>query len=211
MTKRRGRVLQTLSDGKLYELYCLSELLLRLSRNYGFRISFQGSNIRFKAAPGLIRRTDPHLLLTHRQSPARFDVFVNIEFTTLGNAIQHIPHMRNVRPVTDLSKYHELDILVVEHGVCGRPPIEQIALGMECKSGANFKKSIVRDVLGVRRELGLLASPRPSTLSVFPQNYQVLVPANPPTEFWLAFVDFAGTRYSQSPERFGIKFQHWAP
>ena len=110
----------------------------------------------------------------------------------------------------DLSGRHELDIVAVEPGVTGYPRFDEIALGVECKSHANFKKSIVKEVLGIRRELCLLSQPQQSILTqLSPKNPTRIVPADPASEYWLAFCDPQGLQYSSSPAAFGINFYNW--
>lgn len=111
----------------------------------------------------------------------------------------------------DDSGYHELDIAVVRFGARGRPLFNEIALGVECKATAVFNKSVVREVLGIRRELSFLAGMQPSALSQPTGVMQVTVPANPASELWLAYTDPKGDNYSASPSTFGVRFELWRP
>ena len=47
----------------------------------------------------------------------------------------------------------------------GYPTYKNIAFGVECKAVSNFAKSILKEVLGVRRELSLLDRETKSLLS----------------------------------------------
>ena len=76
---------------------------------------------------------------------------------------------------------------------------------------ANFGKNLVKEALGVRRELSILRDLRPSRLSQAQATPSVYVPAEPASEFWLAFTDPKGTNYTQSPAAFGIDFHHLEP
>ena len=192
-------LLNGLNDGKLYELYVLSELLLDLRRR-GFTIGFVGRSLAFKAAPGKILRGDPHFELTSPMG-SLFWLFVDIEFVTLGTT-----HTT----VNDFSGYHEIDIVIVD-AIVPNPNYDQIALGVECKCHAKFAKNFIKEALGIRRELSLLQKAQWSRLTQTGATPHVHVAAHPPSEFWLAFIDNAGTRYSQSPAAFGIELKHIEP
>ena len=189
-------LLSALDQGKLYELYVLSELLIDLRRR-GFLLRFCGQTLKFKQAPGKIKVADPHFLLT-APDRTRLWLFVDIEFLTLGTIMSN---------TTDLSDRHELDIVLVDETPDYPSPCN-ILLAVECKSAANFRKSIVKEALGIRRELSLLEPKVQSKLTRLGGRRPVSVPADPASEFWLAYVDGVGTCYSRSPGFFGIEFKH---
>lgn len=195
------QLLQAMTDGKLYELFVLSHVLEDL-RKRGFALSFVGTTLKFKASPGQIKTVDPHFELKSPNGQNLW-LFVDIEFETLGSSQ---PPGGN-----DHSGRHEIDIVVVSVSR-GYPQHDEIALGVECKAVANFGKSIVKEVLGVRRELSLLSSsPQQSTLTVYggapPEN----VRANPASEYWLAYTDPEGNNYRASPAAFSITFKNLQP
>ncbi len=197
------KLVKALTDGKLYELYVLSRVLQEL-RGRGFRIRFVGKDLKFKASPGMIQSYDPHFdLYAPGSNVPDFRLYTDIEFETLGGA---------GHAACDESCYHEIDIIVVDANATGRPSHDQVALGVECKSSANFSKSIVREALGLRRELSYV---RPhglqSRLSASGKVTAEHVPAEPASEYWLAFVDGKGLSYGVSPSTFGIRFLHWQP
>lgn len=195
--------LKNADKGKVYELYCLSQVVRELSTSFGYTLVFKGKNVEFQSKPGHVHMHKPHFEL-HYGGVHKFNLFTDIEFQTFG---------ASQNTVSDLSDYHELDLAVIDVQVTkGTPKYSQIALGVECKSHENFGKDIVKNVLGVRRELSLLKDPRPSRISNgASKNPPSLVPADPASEFWLAFSDPNGLKYSNSPSTFGITFQHWQP
>jgi hypothetical protein len=196
------RLIKALTDGKLYELYVLSRVVQELRRR-GFQIRFVGKDLKFKASPGLIRSNDPHFdLYVPGPGTLAFKIYTDIEFETLGSTRQ---------PTGDESCFHEIDIIVVDEAATGRPSHQEVALGVECKATANFDKSIVREALGVRRELSYLQDPRPSRLSQSAIATVVMVPAEPASEYWVVFIDPKGLDYAASPAAFGIDFRHWEP
>ena len=191
--------LQALNKGKLYELYVLSELVLNLTSR-GCQLAFSGSNIEFKAAPGKINPSDPHFRVT-APNGLGYGLFVDIEFETLGISISGA----SVPP--DRSSRHEIDLVLVDSRR-PYPRFREILIGVECKCIANFSKHIVKEALGIRRELSLLANLQPSKLTLAGGLPRVYVPADPPSELWLAYDDRKGNRYRSSPSRFGIDFRH---
>ena len=191
--------LQALDKGKLYELYVLSELVRDLNSR-GFQLAFWGSDIAFKAAPGKIKPSDPHFHVT-APNGVGYRLFVDIEFETMGTNLSGT----SVQP--DLSARHEIDLVLVNTRR-PYPRYDEVLLGVECKCVVNFSKHIVKEALGIRRELSLLADPQFSKLTLAGGFPRVDVPAYPPSEFWLAYDDRKGNRYRSSPSRFGIDFRH---
>lgn len=184
-----------LVGGKLYELYALALLLEELQKR-GWHVTFRGTQIQMQAGPGLIDPTSPHFeLRRHSKGAVEFEVYTDIEVMTLGST---------QIPVNDLSAYHEIDIVVVYAGTAGRPGVDRMVLGVECKGTANFSKAFVREVLGRRRELSYLDGGQPCLL-----DGQVPVRARPPSEYWLVYLDPDGDKYRQSPSAFSVELKHW--
>lgn len=193
--------LQKLTAGKLYELLVVGRTLQEL-RARGFNISLVGSILDLKQGPGLINAGDTHFRIEHPASGQVFNLYTDVEVRTLGSALTGS---------AGLCSYHEVDIVIVSDGVTGRPQHDELALGVECKSNANFTKSIIKEALGVKRELSLLVqSCRMSTLALAARQMGPVVPSEPPLEFWLCYVDPKGNQYSVSPSAFGIEFKNWA-
>lgn len=188
-----------LTPGKVYELFVLSQALAELRRR-GWRIGFQGKKIELKASPGKIKSGDTHFTLAQGSgSTIEFEIHTDVEVGTLGCYLASI---------NDLSAYHEIDIVVVPVGQTGRPRAADLKLGIECKSSANFSKSFVREALGRRRELSFLQHPQPSEID---PTGAIYVAADPPSEYWLAFIDPSGLKYVQSPKVFGVELMHKQP
>ncbi len=195
-------LLQALTDGKLYELYVLSVVVDELVQR-GFGLNFVGTSLKFKGAPGMIKTSDPHFEVTAPGiSGVTFRVFVDIEFDTLG---------RNTIGASDDSGRHEIDI-VVTSAITGYPDHDEIALGVECKAVANFGKYLIKEALGVRRELSYFDDPpNESILSQHCSSTGWAVHATPASEFWLAYIDAKGNNYADSPGVFGIRLRHLEP
>jgi hypothetical protein len=203
--RRDNDFINGLVGGKLYEFYCLAKTIEALKSRYNCRIRLVGSHIQFQSSPGAIHSNDPHFEVAGFHGQPRVDIYTDVEFETLGSSHN---------PVTDFSGQHELDIIAVAHGLSGKPKHDQILLGVECKSNAKFGKWILKQTLGVRRELSYYSSPlQPCALDQLfsPVGPGIVLNANPPSEYWLAYVDPRGNRYDESPATFGIAFKHWEP
>ena len=189
------------NQGKLYELYCLSETIDLLKRTYSPSVKFVGKTIDFKASPGKIDRSKSYFVLSKNGND--LELHTDIEFQTLGTTLRGCP--------IDSSAYHEIDLLLVKANATDRPSPDEVVLGVECKSNTNFNKRILKEVLGVRRELSLYQRGQTTTLSRVFGGVAQTISADPPSEYWLAFVDPKGLKYKWSPAVFGIRFHHWCP
>lgn len=193
--------------GKVYELYVLTQVIRHL-RSLGYRISFSHPSgaVKFKSSPGLLKASDPHFSVSLPGHKPTFDVYVDIEFQTLGSS-----RMRG-RALSDLSEHHEIDIGVFRHGLNNaRPAHTDVALAVECKAVVSLSKAVIRGILGLRRELSLLSPPRTSVLAAIAGHSVPDVPAEPPSEVWLVTTDPNVSRYSNSPATFGIYCIHDDP
>ena len=197
-----GKSYNKLMKGKIYELYCLSLVIERLTSEYGYRISIQtrSQSIDFKTSPGKIDRTKSYFI-AHAPRDI-FEIYTDIEIMTMG-AINQIHQ--------DRSAYHEIDIVATRTDLCGRPQYDELILGVECKSSANFDKSILKQALGIRRELSLLDKRSLSLLAKAIGRSLPEIPAYPSSEYWIAYADPKGNHYKCSPSFFGIEFHHWCP
>ena len=200
--------LDTLRQGKLFELYVLAKLVEDL-KSRGCQIKFTDTSIRFKQAPGKLKIADPHFLVkpeTAEELPIEetpYRLFVNIEILTLGYDLRR---KRNANEDSDRSAIHELDLVLVYHLADGNPTHKQIVLAVECKSNSKLEKNFVREALGLRRELSILPLERRRSrlADLCDPRIERALPAKPASEFWLAYIDPDGNEYAQSPEEFGI-------
>ena len=185
--------------GKVYELYCLARTVEFLKRHQPVKVQFVGTSVDFKASPGKVDKTKSHFVITGN-GPS-LELHTNIEVRTLSATYG----------VTGPSSCHEIDLVLLEHAQDRqRPAHDQVVLGVECKAHALFKKQIVREVLGVRRELSLLGV-APSRLRAFLLGQCHGIRVEPASEYWLAFTDPRGNDYRHGPRVFEIKFKHWCP
>jgi hypothetical protein len=187
--------------GKVYELYCLAKTIEILKSYAAVSVLFVGNTVDLKSSPGRVDRTKAYFVIS--RNGLDLELHTDVEVRTLSSTY--------AAGVVGPSSYHEIDLVLLEYAQDRqRPAHDQIVLGVECKSHANFKKEIVRQVLGVRRELSLLR-PAPSKLQAFLFGWYHEIRATPASEYWLAFTDPKGIRYGVGPAVFDIEFKHWCP
>jgi hypothetical protein len=190
----------SLTAGKLYEAHVLSLLLEHLHRDEGLRIVLVNTTfIPLKSAPGPINSLYPHFDL-YRNGGKIAELWTDIEFLSLSYSTNSGTRSPNA------GEYHELDIVVIESGVSGRPRHDQVWLGVECKN-TDYKKSLLKEILGIRRELSFLSAPQSTRFQHWPR---LTVPANPPSCLLVYSTDSAISNYSSPGTFFGIDFFHEA-
>jgi hypothetical protein len=188
----------SLTSGKLYEAHVLSLILGRLYTDERFGITLVNSNyIPLKSAPGPINRHYPHFELVRNGSKVA-ELWTDVEFLTLSYS------QSGSSRSPQFGDYHELDIMIVDSGVSGRPAHSNVWLGVECKN-TGYNKGLLKEILGVRRELSLLQDPRQTHFHVWPRTD---VPADPPSCLLVYSTDSAVLSYSAPGQVFGIDFQH---
>ncbi len=195
-SKAYALVPNSLTNGKLYEAHVLSVLLERLNRTEGFRIVLVNSQfIPLKSAPGPVNTRYPHFDL-YRDGVKVAELWTDIEFISLSYALSGTSD-----PLTN-GDYHELDIVIIDPGVSGRPRHDQIWLGVECKE-TDYAKKLLKEILGIRRELSILTD---STRTRFLHWPRTIVPAKPASCLLVYSTDPAIVLYSSPGKTFGIDF-----
>jgi hypothetical protein len=195
-----GLVPQSLTSGKLYEAHVLSIVIEKFATKEGFHIMLFNSNfIPLNSAPGPINRSYPYFQLCHR-GRVDAELWTDVEFTSLSY------DQRGAATPVQRGDYHELDIVVADPGVNGRPRHSQIWLGVECKN-TGYTKGLLKEILGIRRELSLLQNPRSTRFSQWPR---AQVPAEPNSCLMVFSTDPGVSNYTGPGDVFGIDFHHEA-
>jgi len=198
-----GLVPSSLKEGKLYEAHVLAVILgkmvttERLSVTLKYGKTKKGARIALRSKGGKIADAFPHFELSKGGNVVA-EVWTDIEFLSLSYFKEG-----KGRALTP-GDYHELDIVVVTPGTRGYPNPEQILLGVECKN-TNYGKDMLRQILGVRRELSLLHSPLPTFFGKWPQ---VSVRAKPPSCLVVFCTDVNAKNFEAPGKMFGIEFIH---
>jgi hypothetical protein len=184
--------------GKLYEAVVLGYVAENLVRRERLQLNLVGgSKLHLKTSPGPINVAYPHIGIS-RSGTHVANLFTDIEFTTLS--CQQTGNPAACGP----GDCHELDLAIVNASANGRPLSREIWLAVECKHTV-YKKSLLRESLGIRRELSLLA---PHNRTRFQHWPQPSVPAYPPACLMVCCSDPNAHAYSAPGAMFGIEFHH---
>lgn len=197
-----------LTRGKIYEAKILSEVLesLKTKENL-FIVLKNGNNFKLKSSPSPLNRKYPRFDLYKSKSDYMSnpnnvfaEVWTDIEFKTLSYLLKKTSKNPNH------GEYHELDILVVEPNIASgeRPNPKEILLGIECKN-TNYKKSFLREILGVRRELSFLSEQNKTKFNHWPKS---TINASPPSCLQVYCTDSRIKRYQDSGILYSIDFIH---
>ena len=185
-----------ITDGKLYEAHVLSRVLEDLGVKEKLSLTLVGGGkMKLKSSHGPINSTYPHIEIRKNGSHVA-NVWTDVEFLALsyctgGNSV----------PLTK-GHYHELDIVVAQVGATSRPRCDEIWLGVECKN-TTYAKGLLKEVLGVRRELSFFQNPVRTNFDYWHRAY---VPANPPSCLMVYSTDLSVGQYSAPGTMFGIDF-----
>ncbi len=188
---------RTLTDGKIYEAYVLAVVAGRLSSVEGLALQLvNGNHIQLKSSHGPINRRYPFIEV-RRAGSLVGEMWTDVEFLTLS-------YSQSSRTALTKGDYHELDILMVTPGASSRPRHDQVLLGVECKN-LSYDKGLLKDILGIRRELSLLQDNKPTAFSSWPRS---TVPAQPASCLLVYSTSQDILEYANPGEVFGIDFYH---
>lgn len=180
-------------QGKIYEAYILAIIIEKLVTVEGFSVQLvNNGNLVLKQKGSPINRTFPYFTV-HKKGKLIGEIFTDTEFTSLGFML---------RGGTGLTSgdYHELDIAMFMPGCSGRPAHHQILLAVECKA-TTIEKSTFREMLGFRREMGLLQKKNRTIFSIWPTKF---VYSYPPSVHLCFSTDPAVLKYEKSGLSYGM-------
>lgn len=188
---------ESLTAGKAYEAYVLGLVCERLHVDEGFSLRLiGGKKIVLKSSPGPINTSYPHIAVFQGQQHIA-NIWTDVEFKTLSATMSG-------KPSLSLGDYHEMDIAVVVPDAAARPTPDQVLLLVECKN-TGYQKSLLREILGIRRELSFLSPLSPTQFSTWPRS---VVPADPPSCIAVFSTDPDVLSYCDPGITFGIDFFH---
>ena len=184
--------------GKLYETFVLSQLLKKLTNDEGFTFELRNgtSHLRLRPNPGMINRSYSWID-AFKGGNKIGEIWTSVEFASLS-------HLSSGRTNYNPGDYHELDIGFYMGVPNGHPSCDSVIIGIECKN-TGMKKSILREVLGLRRELSVLTGPVPT---MFISRGWTSVPAVFPSLLMLYCTDSAVSNYADPGAIFGIDFHY---
>jgi hypothetical protein len=188
---------RSLMDGKIYEAYILAVVARELSYQEGMELRLVNGNlIQLKSSHGPINRSYP-CIEVYRDGSKIGEIWTDIEYLTLSYSCSY-------RPSPNKGDFHELDILMVTPGVNERPRHDQVLLGVECKN-TEYNKGLLKDILGVRRELSYLQDLHSTIFNKWPRSK---VPADPPSCLLVYSTSPSVQEYADPGRVFGIDFFH---
>lgn len=188
---------ESLTAGKAYEAYVLGLVCERLHFDEGLSLRLVGgTKIALKSSPGPINTSYPHIEVFQGTQHIA-NIWTDVEFKALSA-------IKSGKNSLSLGDYHEMDIAVVVPNAAARPTPEQVLLLVECKN-TGYQKSLLREILGIRRELSVLSHPSPTSFSIWPRS---TVPADPPSCITVFSTDPAVLSYCGPGTTFGIDFFH---
>lgn len=186
-------------QGKLYEAHVLATICEKLVTQEGLRVTLiGGSNLMLKQKGGSIDKAYPYFEVWN--GPTLFgELFTDVYFSTLSYQMKGSPSNQTY------GDYHELDIALLKPGQNGHPPYSEVMIAVECKH-TSIKKSIIRELLGFRRELSFYSNiPQPTNFSVWPSTQ---THSNPNSVHMLYCSDSRINRYTTNCLQFGILLEH---
>jgi hypothetical protein len=190
---------RALTDGKMYEAFVLAVVAGQLATREGLSLRLaNGHFLQLKSSHGPINRRYPYIE-AYRGASLLGEIWTDVEFLTLSYA-------QAARSRLTKGDYHELDILMVTPGASARPRIDQILLGVECKN-LSYDKGLLKEILGIRRELSLLDDEQKTAFSSWPRT---AVRAKPPSCLLVYSSSPEVLEYANPGEVFGIDFYHEA-
>jgi hypothetical protein len=185
-------------QGKLYEAHVLATICERLVTQERLRVSLVGGRIlTLRQKGGQINRAYPYFQVWNGTTLFG-ELFTDIYFATLSYQMRGAP----ARKMN--GDYHELDIALLKPNQAGYPQHTEVMLAVECKN-TSIKKSIIRELLGYRRELSFLQGARPTNFSVWPTNLTLSIPNS---VHMLYCSDNRIGRYTVNCLQFGIILQY---
>lgn len=188
---------RALTAGKLYEAYVLALVARELVNSEGYQLRLVNSDyLALQSTPRPIDRRRPHVEL-RSSGQCVAEMWTDVEFLSLSYSMR-------IGGPPERGEYHELDILIVNPGLQGRPQHDTIWLGVECKN-TEYNKSLLKEILGIRRELSLLRDPLRTRFNKWPRQ---TVPADPASCLAVYSTHPVVLEYARPGSVFGIDFHH---
>lgn len=186
-----------ITTGKLYEAWVLCDVLRELREHENYEIVLrEGTKVWLKTGGGPINRSYPHFAAA-APGQRNLEIWTDIFFLTLSH------HRRGAPDSPSDGDFHELDVVVVRADTDGFPQHGDVLIGVECKAVGGYDKDLLRQILGVRRELSYLHGLTQTGFFEWPHEF---VRADPPSCLLVYSTDSAVTRYKPTGDIFSIDF-----
>lgn len=186
-------------QGKLYEAHVLAYLIENLVTKEGFIVKFMhGTKLTLKQKGSIINKAYPYFEVW--KGPLHFgNIFTDTYFSTISYEQVNFP-----AGLYD-GDFHEIDIILVSPDATNYVEPNQIKIAIECKN-TTITKSIIREILGFRRELSLLDFSNTTSFNSWPTR---LINANPSSIHMLFCSDKKVIDYEKNCNYFGTLLVHF--
>lgn len=189
---------------KAYELSAMLDMM-RSIRAFRPTLTFQlrnGSAVGFQRHRGPIVRTATSHVAILENGGVVGEIWTDVECVAISaptSAKFHLGHIFGMG--------HELDIVVVKPRTNGRPLPNEILLAAEAKN-RSFSKELLKQILGVRREMTMRRSHRPRSPRHWFAWWTPRLPANPPSGL-IAYCSYPNiANYGGPANYWGIHMKH---
>lgn len=187
--------------GKLYEAKVLSLICEELVQQEQCSLTLiSGACVTLKFGGGPINRSFPYVRVCRQDGSLLGEIFTDVFFVGQSHALSCSGHAPTA------GHYHELDVVLVKAGVVGMPVPSEILLATECKA-TTYKKSFLRESLGVRRELSMMSMNNATGFTTWPS---ATVPCIPSSCLLVYSTSVAVLNYSGPGGVYGIQLHHVA-
>ena len=189
--------ISSLNKGKIYEIYCLCRLLAWIDRRYDVDIKYcnpVGDGIvRLKSGHGKVKRNKYSYFVispaNKKNKDASLEVHMNIEVLTRSEE-----KVRENRTNSQMLS-SEIDIVLIwsECKDNYRPKYTELVLGIECKFHSKFRKRIINEVIGIKKEITREVNERvmfclDEIFDLNPNRNRRYDYFEPGSEYWLAYI-----------------------
>ena len=167
---------------KLYEAKVLSAVLSRLSA-VGYSFVVVNGTVSLKAAPGPINKSYAHIKVNFAGKHVA-NIWTDVEFVGLSSY-----ELAGLTAPSARGEYHELDVLVCDPSATVRPRADQVFIGVEAKHWREIPKKLLREILGVRREMSFVGGGKNGSTgsTVTAKTFKPILHSNPASHLIFAF------------------------
>lgn len=159
--------------GKLFEASVLASVCEKLFHEEKLTIVLnEGSKLILRQKGGWINKSKYPYFKVYKNGNLFGEIFTDVYFLTLSNHLKNSPNLL-------YGDHHELDIALLKPmGTTDKPKHSDIFLAIECKN-RTLEKSIIKEILGIRRELsGLSKSIESTKFDTWPANKTIATPTS---------------------------------
>ncbi len=193
---------------RVYELRCLVALVDGLrERRSSLKFTLSGGpglTLRSKGGP-IDRQTDAYVEVRDGPGPVLAEIWSNVEFWSLSHVYSDGPTPSGPTPSgPTYARAHELDLVLLKPKLGGRPKPAAILIGVEAKHRP-YGKALLKELLGVRREMALRHAPAPNRWEWWSDGGLPVAP----TSGLIAWCSEPSIQnYNQAADFYGILMEH---